>query len=59
MAGRTAFVIAHRLSTIRSAGQVLVIDQGRIVERGDHEGLLARRGFYYRMYRSQYRGVGG
>ncbi len=55
MAGRTAFVIAHRLSTIRSAEQVLVIDDGRIVERGTHEGLLARQGFYYRMYMSQYR----
>jgi ATP-binding cassette subfamily B multidrug efflux pump len=55
MAGRTAFVIAHRLSTIRSAGQVLVIDGGRIVERGTHEGLLARQGFYHRMYMSQYR----
>jgi ATP-binding cassette subfamily B multidrug efflux pump len=55
MAGRTAFVIAHRLSTIRSAGQVLVIDGGRIVERGTHESLLARQGFYYRMYMSQYR----
>ena len=55
MAGRTAFVIAHRLSTIRSAEQVLVIDDGRIVERGTHEGLLARQGFYHRMYMSQYR----
>jgi ATP-binding cassette, subfamily B, multidrug efflux pump len=55
MAGRTAFVIAHRLSTIRSAKQVLVIDGGQIVERGTHESLLARQGFYYRMYMSQYR----
>jgi ATP-binding cassette subfamily B multidrug efflux pump len=55
MAGRTAFVIAHRLSTIRSAEQVLVIDGGRIVERGTHEGLLAQQGFYHRMYMSQYR----
>jgi ATP-binding cassette subfamily B multidrug efflux pump len=55
MAGRTAFVIAHRLSTIRSAEQVLVIDDGRIVERGTHEGLLAQRGFYHRMYTSQFR----
>lgn len=55
MAGRTAFVIAHRLSTIRSAEQVLVIDGGRIVERGTHEDLLARQGFYHRMYMSQYR----
>jgi ATP-binding cassette subfamily B protein len=55
MAGRTAFVIAHRLSTVRSAEQVLVIDGGRIVERGTHEGLLAQQGFYHRMYMSQYR----
>jgi ATP-binding cassette subfamily B protein len=58
MAGRTAFVIAHRLSTIRSADQVLVINGGRIIERGDHESLLRRRGFYYNLYMSQYRRVG-
>jgi ABC-type multidrug transport system fused ATPase/permease subunit len=57
MAGRTAFVIAHRLSTIRSADQVLVVDGGRIVERGTHESLLAERGFYYNLYMSQYRRV--
>lgn len=56
MEGRTTFVIAHRLSTIRHADQVLVLDQGRIVERGTHEELLARRGFYYRLYMSQFRG---
>jgi ABC-type multidrug transport system fused ATPase/permease subunit len=55
MAGRTAFVIAHRLSTIRSADHVLVIDDGRIIERGDHESLLRQRGFYYNLYMSQYR----
>jgi ATP-binding cassette subfamily B protein len=55
MAGRTAFVIAHRLSTIRSADQVLVIDEGRIIERGTHKSLLAQRGFYYNLYMSQYR----
>jgi integrase len=54
MAGRTAFVIAHRLSTIRKADQMLVIDDGRIIERGDHESLLAQRGFYYNLYMSQY-----
>jgi ATP-binding cassette subfamily B protein len=58
MAGRTAFVIAHRLSTIRSANQVLVIDQGRIIERGTHECLLAQRGFYYELYISQYQRLG-
>jgi ATP-binding cassette subfamily B multidrug efflux pump len=55
MRGRTAFVIAHRLSTIRSAGQVLVIDGGRVIERGDHHSLLAQKGFYYNLYMSQYR----
>jgi len=43
--GRTSFVIAHRLSTIRNADQVLVLDQGNIIERGKHEELLARKGF--------------
>ena len=52
---RTSFVIAHRLSTIRNADQVLVLDQGKIVERGRHEELLAERGFYYNLYMSQFR----
>ena len=56
MAGRTSFVIAHRLSTIRDAGQVLVIDRGRIVERGSHRELLARRGFYHHLFMSQFKG---
>jgi ATP-binding cassette, subfamily B, multidrug efflux pump len=56
MAGRTSFVIAHRLSTIRDAGQVLVIDDGRIVEGGTHRELLARRGFYHHLYQSQFKG---
>jgi ATP-binding cassette subfamily B protein len=55
MAGRTSFVIAHRLSTIRNADQILVVDWGEIVERGTREELLARRGFYQRLYASQYR----
>jgi ATP-binding cassette subfamily B multidrug efflux pump len=55
MHGRTAFVIAHRLSTIRQAGQLLVIDDGRIIERGTHDTLLAARGFYYNLYMSQYK----
>jgi ATP-binding cassette subfamily B multidrug efflux pump len=57
MAGRTAFVIAHRLSTIRSADQVLVIDNGQIIERGTHSDLLALKGFYYNLYMSQYQRV--
>jgi ATP-binding cassette subfamily B protein len=58
MEGRTAFVIAHRLSTIRNADQVLVIDGGRIIERGTHPQLLAQRGFYYNLYMSQFLGTG-
>jgi ATP-binding cassette subfamily B protein len=53
--GRTSFVIAHRLSTIRHADQLLVLDQGQIVERGTHEELLRARGFYYDLYMSQFR----
>ena len=53
--GRTSFVIAHRLSTIRNADQVLVLNQGQIIERGTHAELLARHGFYYDLYMSQFR----
>ena len=52
--GRTSFVIAHRLSTIRNANSIVVMDQGRIVEQGSHTELLARRGFYYALYQSQF-----
>jgi ATP-binding cassette subfamily B multidrug efflux pump len=52
--GRTSFVIAHRLSTIRNADQVLVLEEGQIVERGRHEDLLARQGAYYKLYMSQF-----
>ena len=54
MRGRTSFVIAHRLSTIRNAHLILVMDQGRIVERGTHEQLLEARGFYHELYMSQF-----
>jgi len=57
MKGRTSFVIAHRLSTIRTADQVLVIDGGRIIERGTHESLLDQRGFYYNLYMAQFKGT--
>jgi len=57
MKGRTSFVIAHRLSTIRKADQVLVIRDGKIVERGPHESLLAQKGFYYNLYMSQFKGI--
>jgi ATP-binding cassette subfamily B protein len=56
MKGRTSFVIAHRLSTIRNADQILVINEGRIIERGTHKELLQRRGFYYNLYMEQFRG---
>jgi ATP-binding cassette, subfamily B, multidrug efflux pump len=56
MHGRTSFVIAHRLSTIRDADTVLVIEGGRIVERGTHPELLARKGAYHRLYISQFKG---
>ena len=55
MKGRTSFVIAHRLSTIRRADRILVIEDGRISERGTHAELLRRRGHYYRLYTQQFR----
>jgi len=57
MEGRTSFVIAHRLSTIRNADLVLVINNGEIIERGTHKELLERRGFYYNLYMSQFKGT--
>ena len=54
MKGRTSFVIAHRLSTIRDADMILVMDQGDIVEQGNHEELLQKGGFYEKLYNSQF-----
>ncbi|GFZ23052.1 sugar ABC transporter ATP-binding protein [Lacrimispora indolis] len=56
MKGRTSFVVAHRLSTIRSADTILVMNQGRIIERGNHETLMAQNGFYTKLYNSQFEG---
>ena len=50
MCGRTVFVIAHRLSTVRNSNAIMVLDHGRIVERGDHEDLIAQHGLYYQLY---------
>ena len=54
MKGRTTFVIAHRLSTIRRADQILVVEGGRIVERGNHSELFAMRGRYFDLYTRQH-----
>ncbi len=53
MAGRTVFVIAHRLSTVRNAKAIMVLEQGRIIERGDHDDLIAQHGRYYQLYTGQ------
>ena len=50
MEGRTVFVIAHRLSTVRNSNAIMVLDHGRIIERGDHEQLIAQKGMYYQLY---------
>lgn len=54
MAGKTSFVIAHRLSTIQNADNILVLDHGDVVEQGTHEELMHQKGFYYRLYASQF-----
>ncbi len=54
--GKTSFIIAHRLSTIQNSHQILVIDKGEIVERGNHQELMNMGGFYYKLYMSQFRG---
>ena len=54
MADKTCFVIAHRLSTIQNADRILVLDQGNVVDQGKHEELMAKKGFYYKLYASQF-----
>ena len=55
MKDRTSFVIAHRLSTIRDASEIIVIDSGKIIERGTHRTLMESKGCYYRLYSSQWK----
>ena len=50
MVGRTVFVIAHRLSTVRNSDAIMVLENGEIIERGNHEQLLSQRGKYYQLY---------
>ena len=50
MQGRTVFVIAHRLSTVQNSKAIIVLDKGRIIERGDHNSLIADKGVYYQLY---------
>ena len=54
MQGRTSFIVAHRLSTIQEADVILVMKDGHIIEQGNHESLLAKNGFYAKLYNSQF-----
>ena len=54
MKGRTSFVVAHRLSTIRNADIILVMKDGKIIEQGNHESLMAANGFYTKLYNAQF-----
>ena len=54
MKGRTSFIVAHRLSTIQEADVILVMKDGHIIEQGNHESLLAKNGFYAKLYNSQF-----
>ena len=54
MENRTVFVIAHRLSTVRGSKAILVLEKGKVIERGDHEELLTQKGLYYKLYTGQF-----
>jgi len=54
MEGRTSFIVAHRLSTIQNVDVILVMKDGKIIEQGNHEELLAKQGFYANLYQSQF-----
>ena len=54
MQGRTSFIVAHRLSTIRNADVIIVMNEGHIMEQGSHDELLAKGGFYSRLYKAQF-----
>ena len=54
MKGKTSFIVAHRLSTIKNADLILVMNKGNVIEKGTHEELLEKRGFYYNLYNSQF-----
>ena len=55
MQGRTVFVIAHRLSTVRNAKAIMVLENGRIIERGDHDDLIEQKGKYYQLYTGDFK----
>lgn len=54
MQGRTSFVVAHRLSTVRNADEIMILENGKIIERGNHENLLKQKGKYYELYTGQF-----
>lgn len=58
MKGRTTFVIAHRLSTVKNSDCIMVLEQGRVIERGTHDSLIAQQGRYYQLYTGKTPGLG-